>query len=257
MRRVRRSTIHSTLVACLALVALAPPAGAAEVRVGPLILRADGGFTPRLLPQRTYAPIDFQGQAKILTTNGTVPPALRTVELEFDRDGLLTTAGLGVCQPGQIATASPRQARSVCKAAIVGSGRVGATVDLGGVLRVKVNAPLTLFNGPKQAGNPTVLAHTQTAFPLLETFVVPIPIERRGGLYRYRTEFQVPKLAGGLGALTDISVDVGRRYRSGGVERSYVSARCSDYILQTRGTFTFADETIVSGSVFKPCKPIP
>jgi hypothetical protein len=43
-------------------------------------------------------------------------------------------------------------------------------------------------------------------------------------------------------------------YRADGRKRSYVSARCSDYILQTKGFFSFADGTVVYGSVFKPCR---
>ena len=82
-------------------------------------------------------------------------------------------------------------------------------------------------------------------------------IERRSGAYGYRATFEVPEIAGGFGALTHADVKIGRRYRFHGAERSYVSARCSDYILRTRGTFSFADGTIVSGAVFKTCRPLP
>ena len=64
----------------------------------------------------------------------------------------------------------------------------------------------------------------------------------------------MPPLAGGLGALTHLDVKIGRRYRAGGRQRSYVSARCSDNILQTHGTFTFADGTTISGQVEKFCQ---
>jgi hypothetical protein len=98
-----------------------------------------------------------------------------------------------------------------------------------------------------------VIGHAQAPFPIAETYVVVVPIERRSGLYRYRTEFDVPSIAGGLGSITRVQIKVGRRYRAGGRERSYVSARCSDYILQTKGNFRFADGTVVYGSAFKAC----
>lgn len=254
MGRIR---LAIALAAFGAIVALAAgPAGAATVRIGKLVLRADGGFEPHALPRHGYAPIDFQGHADIETTDGSMPPALQHIQLEFDHDGKLTTAGLPVCAPSRIEGATPQQARSRCRAAIVGSGHLGAAIALPGHGRVDIGGPLTLFNGPRQEGDPTVLIHTQATYPAVETFVVPVRIERRHGRYGYRTDFEVPELAGGYGALTHADVKIGRRFRSHGAERSYVSARCADYILQTRGLFSFADGTIVSGSVFRSCRPL-
>jgi hypothetical protein len=228
----------------------------AQVRVGPLVLTADGGFTPQALPRRRYAPIEFQGHAEVRMTDGSVPPAVQHIRLYFDRDGRLATAGLPVCAPARIEAATPEQARARCRGAIVGTGQLGAEIALPGLAPVKIHAPLTLFNGPREGGDPTVLIHTRATYPAVETFVVPVRIERAHGLYSYRTDFAVPQLAGGYGALTQVDAKVGRRYRSAGRERSYVSARCSDYILQTHGLFSFADGTIVSGDVFKACRPL-
>lgn len=248
------------LLAIGALLAVCTPllggsAGAATVRVGTLVLHADGGFEPQLLPKRAFAPIHFQGYGDIATTDGSVPPALQHVKLEFDHDGRVTTAGLGVCQPAEIEVASPEEARRSCRAAIVGRGRIAAAVPLPLLGRIEMRSPLTLFNGPRRDGDPTVLLHAQAPFPVSETYVVTIPIERRRGTYGYRTEFDIPPIAGGLGSLTHISATIGRRYRAGGSERSYVSARCSDYILQTQGYFSFADGNVIYGSAFKVCRP--
>jgi len=245
-------------VAVLAIAIAAGFANAATVKVGTLVLHADGGFEPRLLPKRAYAPIRFQGYGEVKTTDGSVPPALQHVKLEFDRDGRLTTAGLPVCRPAEIEAATPRQARQRCGGAIVGTGRIAAAVPLPVLGRIEPRSPLTLFNGPRRDGNPTVILHAQAPFPVSETYVIVIPIERRpSGIYGYRAEFDVPPVAGGLGSLTYIGARIGRRYRAGGGERSYVSARCSDSILQTRGLFSFADGTVISGSVFKICRAKP
>jgi hypothetical protein len=251
--------LKRNLTICLISVlvlAISGVAQGARVRIGSLVLTADGGFEPQALPRRAYAPIEFQGHADVRTTDGSPVPALRRILLEFDRDGKLTTAGLPVCPPARIEAATPGQARARCRGAIVGTGHLGAEIYLPGGAAVHIHAPLTLFNGPRQGGDPTVLVHTRTTFPAVETFVVPVRIEPAHGLYRYRTSFEVPQLAGGLGSLTHIDVRVGRRYRSGGRERSYVSARCSDYILQTHGLFSFADGTIISGDVFRFCRPL-
>jgi hypothetical protein len=248
-------TAGAALAAAVALVA--GSAGAATIRVGSLILHADGSFEPRLLPRHSYAPISFQGYGDIKTTNGSPPPALQHVELDFDRDGRLTTAGLSVCPPDRLQGASPQEARSRCKGAIVGTGTVGATVPLAGLGRINLRSPLTLFNGPRVGGDPTIIGHAQAPFPVSETYVVVVPIERRGGAtYGYHTSFDVPPIAGGAGSLTHIAAKIGRRYRAGGRERSYVSARCSDGILQTQGYFSFADGNVIYGSVFKACQAI-
>lgn len=238
------------LIACAVAVG---QAGAATVRVGTLVLHADGGFQPTVLPKRSYAPIRFQGHGEIKTTDGSVPPALRHVKVEFDRDGKLTTAGLPVCPPTRIEARTAKQARNRCRGAIVGRGHVGAILDFG-ANRIKVRSPLTLFNGPRQSGDITVVAHAQTTVPFFQSYVVVAPIERRRGIFGYRSSFDIPEIAGGAGALTHIDAEIGRRYDFRGARRSYVSARCSDYILQTQGYFSFDDGNVIYGSVFKPCR---
>jgi hypothetical protein len=236
-------------------VLLAGSAGAATVRVGTLVLHADGGFEPQVLPKRTYAPIHFQGFGAIKTTDGSMPPALQHIKLDFDHDGHLTTAGLPVCRPSQLEGATTQQARHRCGTAIVGTGRIGAEVDLAGIARLELRSPLTVFNGPRRNGDPTAIVHAQAPFPISETYVIVIPIERHSGTYGYQASFDIPPIAGGLGSLTYISAKIGRLYKSHGTQRSYISARCSDYILQTQGYFSFADGNVIYGSVFKACRP--
>jgi hypothetical protein len=254
---MRRWVLGVGALVAASVVLLAGVSGAAMVRVGTLVLHADGSFEPRLLPKRAYAPIRFEGYGEITTTNGTLPPALEHVKLDFDRDGHLTTAGLPTCSPSKLEGASPQQARNRCSGSIVGTGHLAAAVPLAGLGRISMTSPLTIFNGPRQDGNPTAVLHAQAPFPVSETYVVVAPIERRKGIYGYRTEFDIPPIAGGLGSLTRIDAKIGRFYRAGTAERSYVSARCSDYVLQTQGYFSFSDGNVIYGSVFKACVPRP
>lgn len=254
MRSMGTLGIVALLGASIALLATSEtPAGAARVTVGKLVVRADGGFEPRQLPRQTFVPIRFQGHADIEMKDGSTPPAAQRIRLDYDRDGLLTTAGLPVCQPGQLERATTAQARSRCGGAQVGSGHVEAVADVPFVGRVKARAPLSFFNGPKRGGDRTVIAHAQTTALLPETYVVVIPVERRRGRYSYRSTFDLPPILGGFGALTHIDARIGRRYRAGGKERSFVSARCSDGILETQGFVSFANGDVVSGALFKPC----
>jgi hypothetical protein len=244
------------LAAAAAVAALAAPAAAGEggavVEVENLVLRADGGFTPHSLPRHRFVPIDFQGHVDISAKGGGKPAALQRALIDFDRDGRLSVAGLPSCAPEAIADATPAQARRICHGAIVGSGHVEAAVSLAGG-SVRVRSPLTIFNGPRLATGPSAILHARTPVPSPQTYAIVVPIERRAGGFRYRARIDLPPLAAGLGALTHIDVKIGRRYKFQGRPRSYVSARCSDNVLQTHGHFLFADGTVISGLVEKYC----
>jgi hypothetical protein len=247
---LKRSLAIAALVGCCLAAAVA---GAATVEVGPLVLRANGGFEPRQLPRRAYAPIDFQGYLDISAKGGGVPAEIEQAIVDFDRDGRLNVHGLPTCPVERIENATPEEARSVCRDAIVGTGHVAATIALPGQAPISASSPLTLFNGEPQDGSPTVILHARTTVPAIQTFAIVVPIERRRGPYAYRATIDVPTIAAGFGVLTHIDAKVGRRYSFGGRKRSYTSARCSDGILQTRGRFSFSDGTIIEGSVAKPC----
>jgi hypothetical protein len=235
-----------------ALALFAAGASAALVQVNGLVLSADGGFTPRILPKRAFAPIDFRGTANLKAVAGGAPPPLQQVVIEFDRDGRLDTAGLPVCQPSSLEEVAPADARRLCAGAIVGTGHVQALVPLPSGT-VQANSPVTFFNGPEQDGHPTVILHARPTVPAAQTFVITIPIERQAGQFRYRATIDVPPIFGGLGSLVHLDARIGRHYRYRGSERSYTSARCSDGVLRTRGRFTFADGTLIEGSVEKGC----
>ncbi len=248
--RLRRAALLSLVAA----TALAGTATGALVEVDDIVLRADGGFKPQTLPRRAFAPIDFHGRLDIAAKGGGRPSPLRQALIDFDRDGRLSVAGLPTCPPESIAAASSRQARRTCGKALVGTGRIAALISLPSGT-VGASSPLTIFNGPRLAGLPTAVLHARLdAAGMSETHAIVVPIEKRRGGFRYRARLDVPSIAGGAGAITHVDVEIGRRYRAGGRQRSYASARCSDNILQTHGRFTFEDTTIVDGLVEKFCR---
>jgi hypothetical protein len=250
LAKVARAVV---LALAIALLATASAAGdGALVEVDNIVLRADGGFQPQTLPRRHFAPIEFQGHVDIAARRGAALSPLQQALIDFDRDGRLSVAGLPTCDPETIAQEGTTEARRTCRGAIVGTGHVGAAITLLGA-SVETRVPLTIFNGPRLATGPSVVLHARTLVPLPETYAILVPIERLRGSFRYRARIELPPLAGGLGALSHIDAKIARRYRSGGRLRSYVSARCSDNVLQTHGDFTFADGTVISGAVEKYC----
>lgn len=240
------------VLALLAAALVAGSASGALVEVDNVVLRADGGFQPQSLPRHRFAPIEFQGHVDLSGRNGHRVPTLKQALIDFDRDGRLSVTGLPSCSPESIDDAGTEEARRVCRGAIVGTGHVEALVFLdGGAVRAR--SELTIFNGPRLEGLPTAVLHARTTVPGTQTYAIVVPIEQRRGGFRYRARLDVPPIAAGFGALTHVDVEIGRRYRAGGKQRSYVSARCSDNILQTHGRFSFEDGTVIDGLVEKYC----
>jgi hypothetical protein len=227
---------------------------AAIVRYGGLELRAEGDFSPHELPRGHPAPIELKASAGIRSVAGGPPPHLEQLILDFDRDGRLSTAGLPTCAPASIEHLGVSAARRRCEKAIVGKGTVGAIVLVNGSW-LRVNSALTLFNGPAGGHLATVVAHAQPASLPDEIYVVTIPIERTNGDYRYRATVEVPEIFNGEGVLTSVKGTIGRHYRYKGQERSFTSARCSDGALAVHGHLTFADGTVIDGSIEKYCVP--
>lgn len=245
---MRRRTFAILLAAVLGIGAIATAgAGAtATIETREVRLEVDAAFQPRALPVHSFAPVRFEGFLDIGKPGGGKPLALEQVVVDFDRDGRLDVAGLPTCDPERIASASVEEARSFCKGAIVGSGEVEAVVALPSGL-VPTSSAVTLFNGPRIEGRPTAIIHAHFTTPATQTYAIVVPIEKRPGEFRYRVTINLPPLAGGLGAITHLQAKVGRRYRAGGIDRSYVAARCSDHILRSRGVFTFAGGFTIEG----------
>jgi hypothetical protein len=245
MRRALRTLPF--FLAILACAALAGGAfGSAMVETREIRLKLNADFQPLNLPKNGYAPVQFEGYLDVAKPGGGVPPALESVVLDFDRDGRLDVAGLPTCAPERIAAASVAEAREICKSAIVGTGKLEALVSLPNG-PVPTGSALTLFNGPRQEGHPTVVIHARISVPATQTYAFTVPIEKHRGEFRYRATVDFPELAGGLGAITHVNVKIGRRYTAGGVKRSYVSARCSDHILRSHAIFTFANGLVIEG----------
>ncbi len=243
--------------AALALVLIGAATATAytvQIRAGNLIINAEGGFSPTALPKHENAPISLHGGGSLSTASGALPPILKTLTIYFDRHGSVQTTGLPVCTAGRLQSTTVVAARHNCPGSIVGEGRGTAIVAFPESIPFPVSSPITLFNGPKEHGDPTVFAHAYTTVPVPTTFVVPIVIERiHDGVYGYRTEATIPEIAGGSGIPVSGHLRIGRRWTYKGRHYSYVNARCETGHLQAKGEFTFSDGTYLSGSFFRPC----
>ena len=226
-----------------------------HLQAGNLLVIGEGGFSPTLLPKKVDAPITIFGKGRLDTVDGTLPPILKTIEFEFDKHGSVQTLGLPVCTAGKLQATTVPQARKLCPGAIVGKGFGHAIVKFPEQAPIPVSSPITIFNGPRIKGDPSVLAHFYTTVPVAVAFVVPVRIETiHNGRYGYRVNAVIPKIANGAGIPISGSITIGRKWTYKGVKHSYVNARCPDGRLQARGKFSFDDGSVLRGSFLNPCQ---
>jgi hypothetical protein len=254
MGRKLKAVIIGGAAIAVAAAAFGGPALAERIQAGRLILEVDGGFKPTTLPKRTHAPISLQGSGDISTVDGALPPPVDTVEIDWDRNGLLTTRGLPICRPNKLEDTTTPAAMRACRSSLVGVGFGSGMVAFPEDPPFSASSKILAFNGPRRGGNPTLLIHAYAFVPAPTTFVVPVVISKlKGGRYGYRSFLKAPVIAGGYGVVTHFDLKIARKWSHKGQRLSYIAARCPDGRLQANGEVTFVDGTSLSAHVFRRC----
>jgi hypothetical protein len=252
--RMRKNLSRVVVVVTALCFVGAGTAYALKLQVGKIILFTNGGFTPTELPKNEDAPIKLYGFIRILTTDGTPPSPLKEFTIEYDRHGHVETRGLQVCTRARLIATTTAQARAKCRGAIVGKGFGTAEVNFPDQAPIPASTPLTIFNGPKKNGNPTVFGHAYLTVGGPSTFIVPIEIQKiNKGRYGFRTVARIPRIVNGYGTPKYGRLKIGRTWKYKGKTLSYANARCPDGRLQARGHFRFMDGTTLQGTIFRPC----
>lgn len=243
------------LVAVLFGGALIVSAGADTVKINGLVFTVDGGVTPKKLPRKGEAPISLTVNGTIEREDGTHPPALNTLMLEFDKHGRLNTTGLPTCTVGKLLNTLTAQAKSVCGKALVGTGRVSADIALPEQEPFGASGPLLIFNGKPKGGHQVLIFHVHAHVPAPTTFVTTAVISKGKGKYGTAALVQIPSIVHGQGSLTAFKATLHKTWTYKGKKQSLLYAGCPTGSLYARGEFAFADGTTGSGSVVRPCTP--
>lgn len=246
----------AALALCALSAALIGQAAADTVRIGNLVITIEGGFSPTKLPKRAPAPISLNVKGSLGTEDGTHPPALRTLDLLFDKNGHLNTKGLATCTAGKLQSTLTAQAKKVCGAALVGSGKVSAEIALPEQPAFTGSGPLLIFNGAPKGGKQVLLFHVYAHVPAPTTFVTQALISRHAGKYGTEAQVGIPTIVGGQGSLTAFSATLRKTWTYKGQKQSLLLASCPTGSLSAHGVFTFADGTKAAGDVVRPCSGI-
>lgn len=247
----------SALATGLALVFAAVAFGSREVvRTGNLYLADNGGISPSKLPKRGSAPITARLIGEIGTSDGSHPPALRSVSLEVDKTIGIDAVGLPTCTAQQIEARSSVEAKNACANAIVGSGKAEVEVAFPEQTPFSATGPMIVFNGGVKGKTTTVLLHAYVDVPAPTAIVARATVTRiHRGRFGLQIVAQIPKIAGGAGSVTKFELKIGRRFTDKGQKQSYLVASCPTGSWVTKGNVVFDDGTNLGLTHVFPCIP--
>jgi hypothetical protein len=228
---------------------------------GRLILKLDGGITPKATPKHEMAPVAVKLRGKISTENGGQPSALREATIDFDKNGALNATGLPACGRSQLETRNTQAARQACRKSIVGSGMAHVAIASSEQL---IPLPLILFNGGIKNGTTTLFIRSSIAVPTPTPIVATVKLSKvHEGRYGLQAIAKIPPIDEGNGSLLEFSLKVKRLFTNKGTQESYAMARCPDGHLDASIlSAVFKNEakipgvpptTTLKGTVIRPC----
>src|SRR5215218_8372464 len=226
------------------------------IRAGNLFLKDDGGIFPSRLPRHAQTPISARIDAEIGTVDGTHPPAVKNLDIDFDRSIRIDAVGLPSCREDQLVARSTADAKRACPDAIVGSGEGVVEVAFPEQRPIVAKGPIFLFNGGVHAGTTLLYVHTYVDVPAPTAVIATVKITRIDrGHYGIHTVTQVPPITGGAGSVIRFKLSIGRRFTYKGSKKSYLTASCPTGIYYTEGDILFADGNTLRGTHLLPCTP--
>lgn len=248
-------TLTLSLALAVVTAGVAVAAKPTVTRVGNVIVKANGDVTPKALPKKRMAPVTLRLSGQIGTNDGTQPPALRKVIIDFDKHGAVNARGLEVCKPGRLQARNTRAAKKACKGTIVGTGRTKVKVALAEQQPFTTSGPLVLFNGGVRGKKTTMYVHAYVNVPAPTAIVTKVVVRKiKKGRYGTRAIATIPRIAGGAGSVIYFNLKVKRKFRFKGKTRSYLTARCANRRFYAHAKSFFADGTRASGTVVRGCR---
>ncbi len=207
-------------------------------RVGKLVLKADGGVSPKALPRKRMVPVAVKVAGQISTSDvnpPTHPPAVRELVIDFDKNGTVHARGLPACKRSDLESRATKKvegepgAEEVCRRSIVGRGNTKVQISLPEQDTITVPSPLLLFNGGVKGNVTTLYAHAFITVPAPAAIVTVVKLKRvKKGRYGMNTVSKVPRIVGGAGSAISFNLRVKRDFRFKKQKRSFVTARCAD-----------------------------
>jgi hypothetical protein len=237
----------------LALV-LSASAYAIRGEVGNTVVSSTATMMPRGLPAKGGSSVTLTSITRIKNKDGSPPQKLTSIDFLIDKHGFVEAKGVPVCTTAKLEGTTPNAARKRCAGSLVGTGKVEALVNLPSQPQQKVSTPVSIFNGPKVGGRPSLIGHAYETVPAKKTLLVSIAVEQvDNGRYGYHVEVELPQIADGYGVPTLAEAKVGRTWNRGGRKVGYLNASCSGGRLQVKGKLKFENGDLFPALLTSPC----
>jgi hypothetical protein len=230
------------------------------VQQGGIRVHFDGGISPKKLPRSGARPVRVSLETKIAAAGRRALPQLQRIKLEINEHGHLDPTALPRCTVQDIQPSTTEKAMEACGPSLVGKGTFGASVALGQQAPFPAAGPLYAFNGTFH-GQPAILAHVYGTDPVPTSFTLPFLIKPSKGTFGTTLLASLPKATGGAGSVTQLSLNLGRTFRSHGRVQGYVTAGCplpagvaSAAFPFARTVMTFNRGPVITSTINRSCR---
>ncbi len=255
---MRKQLLYATAIGtALVLIVVTSALGKREVAyAGNLFLVDNGGISPSKLPKHEQVPISAHIDGEIGTTDGSHPPAVKTLSIDIDKTIQVNARGLPACKKAQLVARSTADAKKACPDAIVGSGEGEVAVEFPEQKPFAAKGRLLFFNGGVHGGATLLFAHTYVDVPAPTAVVVPVKLTHiHRGHFGLHVFTKIPVIAGGYGSFTKAKFRIYRKFAYKGRDESYLTGSCPTGHYFTSGKVLFSDGTTLGLTHTLPCTP--
>lgn len=227
-----------------------------------MIISFDGGISPKALPRDRARPIRAHLSGNVRSVDGGALPRLERLQIEINRNAVVTTQGLPVCRLRDIRDALAKEALRNCRRSLIGGGSFGVQIALPDQKVTRSKGRAYAFHsriGRRQA----VLMHIVTSAPAAVSITLPfVMVREQRGEFGFRlTSPSLSRLVNHYVFTTDFAFSLGRTYRTKAGRKSYLSAACrapegfmGGSFTLARATYEFANGRRVRQSLHRDCR---
>jgi hypothetical protein len=189
-------------------------------------------------------------------SDGTHPPAIREVDIEFDKGGEVHLKGIPPCKEGKIEATETTAALKACGPSLIGEGEAIAQVALPEQPPVNVKTKVLVFSGGETGGKAVMFIHGYFSSPVSGAIVTTVTITKhKHGRFGTLAVAKIPQITGGNGSITKFNLEIFKSVKVGGKTYNPISSKCEDGKLKVHVEGKFENGTKAQTEIIRACTP--
>ncbi len=250
----KSSSLALSIIVCLCTTGLLSASALGGSILMPPSFTLVGKTTPSKLPRTSSKPLTLTVEGKIMYPGAPeVLNGLKTLSVQFDRNGAIFTRGLATCTIGDLKRLVIEAAVPRCKEAIVGHGKAEIEVRLPEQPSFRTEGPLLIYNDAPSAGRPKLIYSLYVDAPAPTTVFASGVIGKTSGRFDTETKVEIPAIHGGEGLLTGFKATIGKSWLYRGRKVNLLSARCPKGQLIAHDESDFIGGYRSTGQIVRSC----